>query len=185
MQIVLGLLFLAVGIYMMIKVATFQIMGLVVALVTIVLGTYFLFNALFGWLITLLKRNSKIRNRGLNNFTLAQLSFRIKDYTKMLALVAMLFALALGAITVGIGYQSEIPEMAETMAPYDVVLNQPNQEALRLTKDLKGVKATLITMLKKMRKLSTIGQHNLKSHQSWPFSLVMGMVSPAQKGLNR
>lgn len=141
-QIVLGLLFLAVGYYMMIKVATFQIMGLVVALVTIVLGTYFLFNAFFGWLITLLKRNSKIRNRGLNNFTLAQLSFRIKDYTKMLALVAMLFALALGAITVGIGYQSEIPEMAETMAPYDVVLNQPNQEALRLTKDLKGVKAT-------------------------------------------
>lgn len=54
-QIVLGLLFLAVGYYMMIKVATFQIMGLVVALVTIVLGTYFLFNALFGWLITLLK----------------------------------------------------------------------------------------------------------------------------------
>ncbi|WP_208422466.1 FtsX-like permease family protein [Latilactobacillus fragifolii] len=141
-QIIFGLLFLVVGYYMMIKVATFQMMGLVVALVTIVLGTYFLFNAFFGWVITLLKQNSKIRNRGLNNFTLAQLSFRIKDYTKMLALVAILFALALGAITVGIGYQSEIPEMAETMAPYDVVLNQPNQEALRLTKDLKGVKAT-------------------------------------------
>lgn len=141
-QIIFGLLFLAVGYYMMIKVATFQMMGLVVALVTIVLGTYFLFNAFFGWVITLLRQNSKIRNRGLNNFTLAQLSFRIKDYTKMLALVAILFALALGAITVGIGYQSEIPEMAETMAPYDVVLNQPNQEALRLTKDLKGVKAT-------------------------------------------
>lgn len=141
-QIIFGVLFLVIGYYMMIKVATFQMMGLVVALVTIVLGTYFLFNAFFGWVITLLKQNSKIRNRGLNNFTLAQLSFRIKDYTKMLALVAILFALALGAITVGIGYQSEIPEMAETMAPYDVVLNQPNQEALRLTKDLKGVKAT-------------------------------------------
>lgn len=139
-QIVLGLVFLAVGYYMMTAIATFQVTGLVVALVTIVLGTYFLFNAFFGWLLMLLKRNEKIRNRGLNNFTLAQLSFRIKDYTKMLALVAMLFALALGAITVGIGYQNEIPKIADSGSAYDVVLNQPTQKALALVKDLKDVK---------------------------------------------
>lgn len=147
-QIVLGLVFLAVGYYMMIAIATFQVMGLVIALVTIVLGTYFLFNAFFGWLLTLLKRNEKLRNKGLNNFTLAQLSFRIKDYTKMLALVAMLFALALGAITVGIGYQNEIPKIADSASAYDVVLNQPTQKALTLTKDLKGVKQTATYQVK-------------------------------------
>ncbi|KRM23376.1 FtsX-like permease family protein [Latilactobacillus graminis] len=141
-QIVLSLIFLTIGYTMLINVATYQIAGLVVALVTIVLGTYFLFNAFFGWMLRLLKGNQYIRNRGLNNFTLAQLRFRIKDYTKMLALVAMLFALALGAITVGIGYQSEIPAMAKTMAPYDVVLNQPNPQARQLAKNLTGVKAT-------------------------------------------
>lgn len=147
-QIVLGLVFLAVGYYMMIAIATFQVMGLVIALVTIVLGTYFLFNAFFGWLLMLLKRNEKLRNKGLNNFTLAQLSFRIKDYTKMLALVAMLFALALGAITVGIGYQNEIPKIADSASAYDVVLNQPTQKALTLTKDLKGVKQTATYQVK-------------------------------------
>lgn len=147
-QIVLGLVFLAVGYYMMTAIATFQIMGLVIALVTIVLGTYFLFNAFFGWLLMLLKRNEKLRNKGLNNFTLAQLSFRIKDYTKMLALVAMLFALALGAITVGIGYQNEIPKIADSASAYDVVLNQPTQKALTLTKDLKGVKQTATYQVK-------------------------------------
>uniref|UniRef100_UPI003F53847D FtsX-like permease family protein n=1 Tax=Latilactobacillus sakei TaxID=1599 RepID=UPI003F53847D len=147
-QIVLGLVFLAVGYYMMIAIAKFQIMGLVIALITIVLGTYFLFNAFFGWLLMLLKRNEKLRNKGLNNFTLAQLSFRIKDYTKMLALVAMLFALALGAITVGIGYQNEIPKIADSASAYDVVLNQPTQKALTLTKDLKGVKQTATYQVK-------------------------------------
>lgn len=147
-QIVLGLVFLAVGYYMMTAIATFQVMGLVIALVTIVLGTYFLFNAFFGWLLMLLKRNEKIRNKGLNNFTLAQLSFRIKDYTKMLALVAMLFALALGAITVGIGYQNEIPKIADSASAYDVVLNQPTQKALTLTKELKDVKQTATYQVK-------------------------------------
>lgn len=147
-QIVLGLVFLAVGYYMMTAIATFQVMGLVIALVTIVLGTYFLFNAFFGWLLMLLKRNEKIRNKGLNNFTLAQLSFRIKDYTKMLALVAMLFALALGAITVGIGYQNEIPKIADSASAYDVVLNQPTQKALKLTKELKDVKQTATYQVK-------------------------------------
>lgn len=147
-QIVLGLAFLAVGYYMMTAIATFQVMGLVLALVTIVLGTYFLFNAFFGWLLMLLKRNEKIRNKGLNNFTLAQLSFRIKDYTKMLALVAMLFALALGAITVGIGYQNEIPKIADSASAYDVVLNQPTQKALTLTKELKDVKQTATYQVK-------------------------------------
>lgn len=66
----------------------------------------------------------------------------------MLALVAMLFALALGAITVGIGYQNEIPKIADSASAYDVVLNQPTQKALTLTKDLKGVKQTATYQVK-------------------------------------
>lgn len=138
-QVVLGVVLIGIGYYMMAKVAQFQVFGIIIAMFTIVFGTYFLFNAFFIWLIGLLKKSERIRNRGLNNFTLAQLNFRIKDYTKMLALVAMLFALALGAITVGMGYQNEIPKMADSMSPYDVVLNQPNAKAKQLVEDLKEV----------------------------------------------
>jgi hypothetical protein len=49
--------------------------------VTIVLGTYLLFNAIFVWLMVALKR-LPFAQRGLNGFTLSQLSFRIRNYTK-------------------------------------------------------------------------------------------------------
>jgi putative ABC transport system permease protein len=38
-------------------------------------------------------------------------------------MVAMLFALALGALTVGLGFKNEIPIMAKSVAPYDLYLN--------------------------------------------------------------
>ncbi|SPC35909.1 FtsX-like permease family protein [Latilactobacillus fuchuensis] len=138
-QIILGLSFIAIGYLMMIKFASFLLPGLVVALFTITSGTYMLFNAFFGWLIKMLKKSSWLTNRGLNNFTLAQLGFRIKDYTRILALVAMLFALALGSITVGIGYQSEIPKMASATSAYDVVLNQPTKAAQKKAAQLTGI----------------------------------------------
>ncbi|OTE88629.1 hypothetical protein B1K96_34660, partial [Escherichia coli] len=53
----------------------------------------------------------------------SQLSFRIRDYTQILSIVAMLFALALGALTVGLGFKNEIPIMAKSVAPYDLYLN--------------------------------------------------------------
>ncbi|WP_251898417.1 FtsX-like permease family protein [Lactiplantibacillus paraplantarum] len=120
-EIVVGVIAIAVGYWSMANLKTLQLMGIGIALVTIVLGTYLLFNAIFVWLMVALKRFS-FAQRGLNGFTLSQLSFRIRNYTKMLSIVAMLFALALGAITVGMGFHSQIPSMANINNAYDMGL---------------------------------------------------------------
>lgn len=123
LQTILGLCSLAIGYYMMSDLMTFQLIGIGIALVTIVLGTYLVFRSVIIALLSLLKKNDTIALKKLNNFTLSQLSFRIREYTQMLSMVAMLFALALGALTVGLGFKNEIPILAKTVAPYDLYLN--------------------------------------------------------------
>lgn len=123
LQTVLGICSLAVGYYMMSDLMKFQLVGIGVALFTIILGTYLVFRSVIITILSLLKRTDAIALKRLNNFTLSQLSFRIRDYTQMLSMVAMLFALALGALTVGLGFKNEIPIMAKSVAPYDLYLN--------------------------------------------------------------
>ncbi|KRM72210.1 FtsX-like permease family protein [Lacticaseibacillus brantae] len=135
-QIVGAVVLLAIGYAAMIYIKFFQLLAIPLALVTIVAGTYFLFNSLFVGLIALLKRQERFANKGIRMFTLSQLSFRIRDYTKILSVVAMLFALALGAITIGIGFNHEIPLMASSQSKYDVVLHNPSTNLIRQAEGL-------------------------------------------------
>ncbi|MEX1552081.1 FtsX-like permease family protein [Enterococcus sp. C50] len=123
LEVVLGIASLTCGYYMMQNLEKFQLFGIVIALVTIVLGTYFIFHSVIIFCLSLLKKADGIALRKLNNFTLSQLSFRIREYTQMLSMVAMLFALALGALTVGLGFKNEISKMTNNFTVYDVVLN--------------------------------------------------------------
>lgn len=123
LEVVLGIASLTCGYYMMQNLEKFQLFGIVIALVTIVLGTYFIFHSVIIFCLSLLKKADGIALRKLNNFTLSQLSFRIREYTQMLSMVAMLFALALGALTVGLGFRNEISKVTNSFTVYDLVLN--------------------------------------------------------------
>ncbi|MDM8213800.1 FtsX-like permease family protein [Enterococcus hirae] len=137
-----GLLCLAVGYYLMANIKVFQLIGFAAAVLVIVLGTYFVFHAVLIFVIQLLKHSNRFALKKLNNFTLAQLDFRIQDYTRMLSMVSILFALALGALTVGLGFRNEIPKWAAMSSAYDLVLNnaqevdQKKVAALRPTYDV-------------------------------------------------
>lgn len=138
-QVVLGLVFLAIGYYVMGHMQLLVLMSIPVALVTIVAGTYFLFNAVFVWLVLMAKRLSWAQ-RGLHNFTLSQLSFRIRNYTRILSIVSILFALALGAITVGMGFQRQITTMATAQSAYTMAISDPSKkvshDVSKLNRDL-------------------------------------------------
>lgn len=138
LESIAGIALLAIGYYVMIDLKTFQLLAIPIALVTIVMGTYLLFNAVFIWLLLAIQRSQKVKYHHLNNFTIAQLGFRIKSYTKILSMVTLLFALALGAITVGIGYQSEIPEFAKNITPYTLDVQQPTAKDNQAIKKLTG-----------------------------------------------
>ena len=122
-EVIAGVLFLAIGYFMMTQVMKLAFLALIIALITIVLGTYFVFHSILIFVLDVLKKRDSIALKKLNNFTLSQLSFRIQDYTRILSMVAMLFALALGAITVGLGFHHEIMKMTEATSTYDLVLN--------------------------------------------------------------
>lgn len=118
-----GIVLLGIGYYMMDNIAKIGLLALIIALITIVLGSYFVFHSVMIFVLNLLKRSDNLRLKKLNNFTLSQLSFRIQDYTKMLSMVSIIFALALGALTVGLGFHNEIPKMTEQTSTYDLLLN--------------------------------------------------------------
>ena len=142
LQTIVGLISLAVGYWAMAAIETLQLLSIPIALVTIVIGSYLLFNAVVIVVINLLKRNVKFANKGLRNFTLSQLSFRVHSYTMILSVVSILFALALGAITVGMNFKNQIPEITSRSATYDVVTHTHNQKMNQLTDQLTGVKSS-------------------------------------------
>ncbi|MEJ6347712.1 FtsX-like permease family protein [Holzapfeliella sp. He02] len=93
----------------------------------IVLGTYFVFKSSFPVIINLLKKWSWFNNRKLNNFTLNQLKFRITSYTRILSVVSILFAMAVGAITLALMMRDTAFEQADHEY-YDVLIYQETPE---------------------------------------------------------
>ncbi|WP_416353729.1 FtsX-like permease family protein [Agrilactobacillus fermenti] len=130
-EAIIGVALLGVGYWAMASLTKLNILAIPIALVTIVAGSFLVFNALTIWVLAILQK-SKLAKKGLNGFTMAQLKFRVHDYTRLLSMVSILFALALGAITVGMGYYNQIPLMTEHSGiAYDTVVHDPNQKELR------------------------------------------------------
>lgn len=125
LQSFVSVILLAIGYIMMIKIETFRMLGVFVALITISLGTYLFFKTFLPYVIQKLKENRRISEKKITIFTLSQLSFRVNDLTKILAVVTMLIALAVGSISVGIGFKNNSELMMETSVPYDLALRNP------------------------------------------------------------
>lgn len=175
-QVIGGLILLAVGYYCMAHVQTIGLFAILIALVTIVSGTYFLFNAIFIWLVLLLKRTSWA-TKGLNTFTLSQLQFRIRNYTKMLSVVSILFALALGAITVGIGFHRQIDLMANVNSPYTMAIPDAKTVTQKRVDQLKlATKATY-----QQKETKTTVYYNAAELKTTPLQRVTTTLAELQK----
>jgi putative ABC transport system permease protein len=111
-----------------------------------------------------MKRNRTFAAKQLHTFTLSQLSFRIRDYTRILSVVAMLFALALGAITVGMGFTHDIPKLASQSTVYDVTVASPNAATRAEINKLQDVTAKQQYELKSDAKTVYISQTELDAH---------------------
>ncbi|TGD19855.1 FtsX-like permease family protein [Levilactobacillus suantsaiihabitans] len=134
-QGVLGIVFLAIGYWAMAAITDLELTAIPLALVTITLGTYLLFRATILTIIRALRRTSWAKKR-LNGFLLGQLNFRVHNYTRMLTIVSLLFAMALGAITVGSGYHRQLPLMAEKTGTYTIAVHDANAHEQKLIDQL-------------------------------------------------
>ena len=120
-EAICGVLLLAVGYYVMTLPTNYIYLLIPTALVTIIVGSFFVFNGVFTAIINYLLNKKSFSYRGINEFTLGQLKFRLQSYTKILTMISILFALALGAITVGLNFGS-MKDEAQKGIYYDATI---------------------------------------------------------------
>lgn len=137
---ILGVLFaivlIGIGYYAMINVAKFMQFGVIIAAITITIGTYFIFMSFLPYFIKKLKGIRALNEKGINAFTLAQLRFRMMNLTKVLGTVAMLIALGLGAMTAGLSFYHNMEKQASMFHANDVSIHQPTSEDQQLMAEL-------------------------------------------------
>lgn len=126
-EAILGIALLAIGYWAMMHAAKLGTKTIPTAFFTIVFGSYFTFDSFFTAIIDLLRKNLAYKYKKLHSFTLGQLKFRLSDYTRILSTVSLLFALALGAITVGLNFNN-MTEQSMQSTYYDVVLYGHNKK---------------------------------------------------------
>ena len=120
-EAILGIGLLGIGYWAMAKYQVLLTNSITIGFFTITIGSYFVFDSLFTTIINILRNNTKFEYKKLHSFTLGQLKFRLTDYTRILSVVSLLFALALGAITVGLNFNNMADQALES-SYYDVVL---------------------------------------------------------------
>ncbi|MGX4645430.1 FtsX-like permease family protein [Holzapfeliella sp. JNUCC 80] len=137
LQAVIGVAGLAIAYYQMLNIreVTNVMNAFWIALIGVILGTYFVFKSSFPVAINLLKKWSWFNNRKLNNFTLNQLKFRITSYTRILSVVSILFAMAVGAITIALMMRDTAFEQS-AQEYYDVEIYQDTPEINKQVSEL-------------------------------------------------
>lgn len=124
-EALLGIGLLGLGYWAIVNITKLKTLGIGISFFAIVIGTYFTFDALFSVIIDLLRHNKQFHYYKLHSFTLGQLKFRLKSYTRLLSVVSLLFALALGAITVGLNFNRLTDEQLQSVY-YDAILYNDN-----------------------------------------------------------
>ena len=74
-----------------------------ISLVGIILGTILLFSSAVVLLLKMKKRNRKSYYNGMNLIITSNLVYRIKDNSRILSVISLLSAVALSAVSVGVG----------------------------------------------------------------------------------
>lgn len=120
-EAILGIALLATGYWAMGNYMSLRTNSITIGFFTIVIGSFFVFDSFFTMLINLLRRNVSYKYQKLHSFTLGQLKFRLGEYTRILSVVSLLFALALGAITVGLNFNSLTNQALESTY-YDAII---------------------------------------------------------------
>lgn len=122
-KICLSMILIGIGYICMVNIKTFQIIGVVVAIVTITPGTFLFFSSLVPVIVNKLKSWESMSGKKIRIFTLSQLSFKASSLAQVLGLVTMLLALSLGAVTVGQAFKNFAADLLSTNVNDAVVYN--------------------------------------------------------------
>ncbi|GAK31183.1 peptide ABC transporter ATP-binding protein [Weissella oryzae SG25] len=130
----LGLIILSLSFVLMIKINDFGSVYLAVFVTIIILniwGTY-LFLSRTLKLVLLKLRETNFIKKSLRPFINGQTLFRLSDYQKILTAISVIFALALGAVSVGQAFQVLIPQQAQGSSPITAAYTSKNVDLSKL-----------------------------------------------------
>ncbi|MGX7059121.1 FtsX-like permease family protein [Vagococcus humatus] len=125
-QILVSLVLIGIGYATMVHIAQLNIIGVFLAIITITPGTFLFFQGLLPTLVKWVKGNRSFSHKPIRIFTLSQLSFKASSLARVLGLVAMLLALSLGAVTVGVAFKGFSGDLLDRTAQ-DVVSYNPTK----------------------------------------------------------
>lgn len=100
-----GIVLLAVG-YAALHVGTLGLMNLVTAAITGIAGTYFFYSQLSVWVLRSLQRSRRLTWRGTNLLWISEMSYKLKDNTRILFLVTVMTSLACMSVGFVLALQS-------------------------------------------------------------------------------
>lgn len=130
LQFISGSFCLGLGYYAMYHVLSWKVKAVVIAMITIFLGSYLIIHSCVILILSFVKQRKNYYFKEMNAILVAQIEYRIKSYTQILTVIAMLFALALGAFTVGLDFGQEAYKSADKAFFYDLILTQENSHVL-------------------------------------------------------
>lgn len=89
-----------------------------ISLVGIILGTILLFSSAVVLLLKMKKRNRKSYYNGMNLIITSNLVYRIKDNSRILSVISLLSAVALSAVSVGVGMYYGFEQNSRLATPF-------------------------------------------------------------------
>lgn len=161
-QFILGVTCLSLGYYAMYQVMTWQLKSIIIAMLMCFLGSYFVIHSFVAIVLGLIEHKKRLYLKRMNCVLTAQIKYRIKEYTQILTVISLLFALALGALTVGLGFKNESYNIADNMLFYDIVLSGKDQ-----------------------KEIDVIGLENIKTNSEYHFKVVGDTVLVNQALVNQ
>lgn len=111
-----------------------------------VIGTLGIFFSLSGFLLRVIKSNRRVYYRGLNMFTLRQLSSKINTNFISMTVICLMLLITLGALCCGAGFNNALRTNADRTAPYNAtftVYASSGDNGDALTDQERDLRATL------------------------------------------
>lgn len=134
-----GIILLIVSFVVMQKMSnSIMFIKLLLSLSLNIVGTFLTIRSGLSLVLMTLQK-SRFSSKGLNKFIIGQLTFRLKSFQKILTIVTLLFALSLGALSVGKGLQKSVSNSANTFSGFTLSINNPNKKEINLVRNLNNV----------------------------------------------
>lgn len=144
--------------------------ALLITLVTVVVGTYFLFSSLVIFIIKLAKRNKIRYYKGINMIGTSQLLYRIKSSSRTLATIAVLSATTLTAMGVTSSFYYDFQTKIDIRNPFsyvylseDINLDDEIEDIISKYPENKMLNSVELQFLKMQGKLPNVQKSKIDS----------------------